>query len=38
MEPVERAESVKGKYKGLIRVNMEKLEKAQERFVAAGRR
>ena len=38
MEPVERAESVRGKYKGLIRVNMEELEEAQERFVTAGRR
>ncbi len=38
MEPVPPAEAVRGKYKGLIKVSMEELEEAQERFVAAGRR
>ncbi|TMI30375.1 hypothetical protein E6H29_08490 [Candidatus Bathyarchaeota archaeon] len=38
MEPVQPAEAVKGKYKGLLKVNMEELEESQERFVAAGRR
>ncbi len=38
MEPVEKAEAVKGKYKGLLKVSMEELEEAQERFVAAGHR
>ena len=38
MEPVERAEAVRGKYKGLLKVNIEELEESQERFVAADRR
>ncbi len=38
MEPVQPAEAVRGKYKGLLKVSMEELEEAQERFVAAGRR
>ena len=29
MEPVERAEVVRGKYKGLLKVNMEELEESQ---------
>jgi bifunctional DNA-binding transcriptional regulator/antitoxin component of YhaV-PrlF toxin-antitoxin module len=32
LEPVIKAESVKGKYKGLLRVSM-KLEEQQERFI-----
>lgn len=38
MEPVKLPEAVKGKYKGLLKVSVEELEEAQERFVAAGRR
>ncbi len=38
MEPVQPAEAVKGKYRGLLKVSIEELEEAQERFVAAGRR
>jgi bifunctional DNA-binding transcriptional regulator/antitoxin component of YhaV-PrlF toxin-antitoxin module len=33
LEPVIKAESVKGKYKGLLRVSMEKLEEQQEKFL-----
>jgi len=33
LEPIIKAESVRGKYKGLLRVNMEKLEEQQEKFL-----
>ncbi len=38
MEPVKAPETVRGKYKGLVKVSLEALEEAQERFVTAGRR
>ncbi len=38
MEPVKSPALVKGKYKGLLKVTMDELEDAQERFVTAGRR
>ena len=38
MEPVRAPATVKGKYKGLMRVSVEELEEAQESFVTAGRR
>jgi bifunctional DNA-binding transcriptional regulator/antitoxin component of YhaV-PrlF toxin-antitoxin module len=38
MEPVISPALVKGKYKGPLKVSMEELEEAQERFVTAGRR
>ncbi len=34
---VKPPEAVRGKYKGLLKVSVEKLEEAQECFVAAGR-
>jgi bifunctional DNA-binding transcriptional regulator/antitoxin component of YhaV-PrlF toxin-antitoxin module len=36
--PVPDPKSVRGKYRGLLRVSMEELEEAQERFVEKGRR
>ncbi len=36
MEPVQAAETVRGKYKGLLKVSMEELEEAQEGFLAKG--
>jgi DNA-binding transcriptional regulator/RsmH inhibitor MraZ len=38
MEPVKPAEAVRGKYKGLLKVSVEEMEEAQERFVTAARR
>ncbi len=38
MEPVKAPETVRGKYRGLVKVSMEELEEAQERLVAGGRR
>ena len=38
MEPVKAPMTVRGKYKGLIRVSVEQLEEAQESFVTAGHR
>ncbi len=38
MEPVKSPETVRGKYRGLIKVSLEEMEEAQERFVTAGRR
>lgn len=38
MEPVRDPATVKGKYKGLMRVSVEELEEAQESFITAGRR
>ena len=38
LEPVKSPETVRGKYKGLVKVSLEELEEAQERFVTAGRR
>ncbi len=38
MEPVKPPTTVRGKYKGLIRVSVEQLEEAQESFVTAGHR
>ena len=38
MEPVKSHDTVRGKYKGLLRVSLEEMEEAQEGFVAAGRR
>ncbi len=35
MEPVRAPETVRGKYKGLLRVSVEQLEEAQESFVTA---
>ena len=33
LEPIIKAESVRGKYKGLLKVSAEKLEEQQERFL-----
>ena len=33
LEPVIKAESVRGKYKGLLKVSAEELEERQERFL-----
>jgi len=38
LEPVKSPAPVREKYKGLLKVTMEKLEQAQERMVTAGRR
>ncbi len=38
MEPVKSPATVRGKYKGLLKLTGEELEEAQERFLAAGRR
>ena len=38
LHPVPDPKSVRGKYRGLLRVSMEELEEAQERFVEKGRR
>ena len=37
-DPKRTADSVRGKYKGLIKVSQEQMEEDQERFVRAGRR
>ena len=38
MEPVKSLETLRGKYKGLVKVSIETLEEAQERLVTGGRR
>ncbi len=38
LEPLPRAEEVRGKYKGLIKKSMEDLEEDQERFLEEGGR
>lgn len=38
MEPVNSPTTVRGKYKGLLKVGIEDLEEAQERFVTASKR
>jgi len=38
MEPVKAPTTVRGKYKGLIKVGIEQLKAAQESFVTGGRR
>jgi bifunctional DNA-binding transcriptional regulator/antitoxin component of YhaV-PrlF toxin-antitoxin module len=38
MEPVKSPSTVRGKYKGLLKVGIEELEEAQERFVTASKR
>jgi DNA-binding transcriptional regulator/RsmH inhibitor MraZ len=38
MEPVKPPATVRGKYKGLLKIGIEELEEAQERFVTAAKR
>ncbi len=38
MEPVKPPATVRGKYKGLLKVGIEELEEAQERLVSASKR
>jgi len=37
-EPLHDPEKVRGKYKGLLKLNLEELEEAQEKFLASRRR
>ncbi len=38
LEPLPDPERVRGKYRRLLKVSMEELEEAQEKFVTSGRR
>lgn len=38
LEPVKHPSKVRGKYKGLLRVDLEELERTQERLVSTGKR